>query len=92
MGARLLAALDLYLSATELVITPGSGSSEMRQAAARSFSPNMLVAGPWANEALLAGKDSQPGGGSRAFVCKGMACSPPIDTPTALLEHLAALK
>ena len=88
MGSRLLAALDLYLNGVELVVTGGEGREALVEAARRAFAPSRLWAGPWAAEALVAGKEPGGDGAARAYVCRGQACSAPISDPRALAKHL----
>jgi hypothetical protein len=90
-GARLLAALDLYLHGAELVITGGDGRDALVGAARRCYAPSLLWAGPWASPELVAGKEPGSGGAARAYVCRGQVCSAPIGDPDALSSALAAV-
>ncbi|HEY4242597.1 MAG TPA: thioredoxin domain-containing protein [Kofleriaceae bacterium] len=79
----LLGALDLYLHAQVLVVTPGTGRDELLAAARATASPNLCIAGPWASASVLEGKTSD-GARARAFVCTGPTCSAPVSTPAEL--------
>ncbi|MBT8493196.1 MAG: thioredoxin domain-containing protein [Deltaproteobacteria bacterium] len=86
-AARLLAAADSLLHGAELVVTEGEGSEALLEAARRSFSPGLMLAGPWASNELLTGK-AVPGSEAAAYLCRGQTCSPPTSSPAELAEHL----
>jgi hypothetical protein len=86
--SALLGALDLYLHAKVVVVTPGTGSDALYAAARSAYSPTLCIAGPWAAPALLDGK-TPDGTTARAFVCTGPTCSPPVTTAAALLATVA---
>ncbi|HEU0036304.1 MAG TPA: thioredoxin domain-containing protein [Kofleriaceae bacterium] len=86
--SALLAALDLYLHAQELVVTDGEGRDELLAAARRTYAPTLCIAGPWAQPSILDGKTPAADGKARAFVCKGASCAPPVTSPPALVELL----
>jgi uncharacterized protein YyaL (SSP411 family) len=90
MGSRLLSALDRYLHGVELVISDGVGRDELLTAARRSYAPTLMIAGPWAQGSLLAGKSPGADGRARAYVCRGQTCSAPISDPAALVAALTA--
>jgi len=89
MASRLLAGLDLYLHATELVVSEGPGREELLAAARRAYAPSLMIAGPWASESIRAGKQAAADGRSQAYVCRGQACSPPAGAAAELVELLA---
>ncbi len=74
--SALLAALDLYLHAKELVVTDGAGRDELLAAARRTYAPTLCIAGPWAQPSILEGK-TPDGDRARAYVCTGPTCAPP---------------
>jgi len=88
-AARLLAALDLYLHHTELVVSPGDGRDALLLAARASYSPALMVAGSWAAPSLVDGKAAGAGKEAQAYVCKGMTCAAPVSDADALVELLA---
>jgi uncharacterized protein YyaL (SSP411 family) len=88
--SALLGALDLYLHPKELVVTAGAGRDELLAAARRTYCPTLCIAGPWAQESILAGK--QPDGDrARAYVCTGPTCSPPVTDPSELVKLLSSI-
>jgi uncharacterized protein len=88
--SALLAALDLYLHHQVLVVTDSEqGGHELLATARRVYCPTLCVAGPWAQASLLDGKTSD-GGRARAYVCSGIACSPPVTDPAELARLLLA--
>jgi uncharacterized protein YyaL (SSP411 family) len=82
--SSLLAALDLYLDSKVLVVTDGANRETLLSAARRTYAPTLCIAGPWAAPSITGGKT----GDSRAFVCAGPTCSPPVAEPAALVELL----
>ncbi|MBP6632139.1 MAG: thioredoxin domain-containing protein [Kofleriaceae bacterium] len=88
--ARLYCALDTLLHHDVLVVTAGAGADDLRAAARACFAPSLMLAGPWAAPSWHAGKAAGPGGVARAYLCRGTTCSPPIDTPAALVAALVA--
>ncbi len=86
-AGRLLGSLDWYLHATEVVVTEGAGRQELLTAARRAYAPTMMLAGPWASEAILGGKAALDGR-ARAYVCRGQTCSAPVTEVDALVELL----
>ena len=89
MGARLLAALDLYFDAHELVVTDGEGREALIAAARGAFAPNLLWAGKWAHTLITSGKEASADGLAQAFVCRRGACSTPTSDPAALSAQLS---
>jgi len=89
MWSRLLAALDLYLGAAEVVVTKGKGRERLLAAARRAHAPTKVIAGPWARPALFEGKAACADGRAVAFVCRGRTCSAPVQEPEALVALLA---
>ncbi len=86
-NSALFAALDLYLHAKVLVVTDGPEREALLACARRAYAPTLCIAGPWASASILDGKTSV-GGASRAFVCTGPTCAPPVTTVPALLQLL----
>jgi uncharacterized protein len=87
-GSRLLAALDLYLHGIELVVSPGQGRAELLTAARGAYAPTLMVAGPWASEEILAGKEPAAGR-AQAYACRGATCAPPTGDPDAVAGLIA---
>ncbi|HUS33030.1 MAG TPA: hypothetical protein VMZ53_31225, partial [Kofleriaceae bacterium] len=85
--SSLLAALDLYLHVQELVVTDGTGRDALLASAREAYAPTLAVIGPWAQASILDGKTAD-GDRSRAFVCKGPTCSPPVTEPAELVKLL----
>ncbi|HUJ58140.1 MAG TPA: hypothetical protein VLX92_06600, partial [Kofleriaceae bacterium] len=87
--SALLAALDLYLHAKVLVVTPGAERDALLAAARRAYCPTLCVAGPWAAPSVTDGKTSD-GPHARAFVCTGPTCAPPVSDPASLAALVAS--
>jgi uncharacterized protein YyaL (SSP411 family) len=83
-SSRLLAAVDLYVHGAALVITEGRGREALLRAARRAYAPTTMLAGPWASDYILAGKESAPDGAARAYLCRGQTCSAPVTEPEEL--------
>jgi uncharacterized protein len=90
-GSRLLASVDLYLDAMELVVTGGTGREALLEAARRSYAPTLLIAGSWAQASILDGKSDSPDGKAQAYLCRGQTCSPPTSDPEAVRTLLSPL-
>jgi len=86
-NSGLLAALDLYLHASIVVVTEGTERERLLEAARRAYAPTMCIAGSWAAASILEGKTAA-GAAARAFVCSGPTCSPPVTEPAALAALL----
>jgi hypothetical protein len=89
-AGTLLAAMDLYLNGAELVVTAGEGRAALLAAARRAYAPTLMIAGPWAQASITAGKLPTGAGHARAYVCQGVSCSPPVDAPDALARLLSS--
>ncbi|HLL25767.1 MAG TPA: hypothetical protein VK427_26700, partial [Kofleriaceae bacterium] len=85
--SSLLAALDLYLDSKVLVVSDGAGRDTLLATARRTYAPTLMIAGPWAASSILDGKTSHEAK-SRAFVCTGPTCSPPVTDVGALIDLL----
>jgi uncharacterized protein YyaL (SSP411 family) len=85
--SALLAALDLYLHAKELVVTDGAGRDELLAAARRAYAPTLCIAGPWAQPSITDGK-TRDGDRARAYVCTGPTCAPPTSEVAQLAKLL----
>jgi uncharacterized protein YyaL (SSP411 family) len=72
-----------------VVVTPGTGRDELLVAARRAYAPTLCVAGPWAQDTILGGKEPD-GARARAFVCSGPTCSPPVTEPTELVKLVSS--
>jgi uncharacterized protein len=90
-GSGLLAALDLYLNAIEVVVSDGQGRDELLAACRRMYAPTLVIAGPWAEESLLDKKTASTDGRAQAYVCRGRTCRAPVADPAALLEELRGI-
>jgi uncharacterized protein YyaL (SSP411 family) len=88
-NSALLAAMDLYLHAKVLVATEGTGREELLEAARTAYAPTLCIAGPWASASILEAKTPAASGASRAFVCTGPTCAPPVTEPAKLVPLLA---
>jgi cellulose synthase/poly-beta-1,6-N-acetylglucosamine synthase-like glycosyltransferase len=77
---------DLY---EVLVVTDGPNRDALIAAARGFYAPTLCIAGPWASPSILDGKTSAPDGASRAFVCTGPTCAPPVSDAAGLLPLLA---
>jgi uncharacterized protein YyaL (SSP411 family) len=96
--ARMLGALDLYLSTPKEIAIIGDPADPATQALLRAvytpYLPNKVVAlaaGPNTAPAsipLLADRPMR-GGKPTAYVCENFACKEPVTTPKALAEQLA---
>ncbi len=84
MWSRMLAALDLYLHATEVVVTEGEGREALLAAARRGYAPTVILVGPWAKAELLEGKTPAVDGRAAAYVCRGQSCSAPVHDAASL--------
>jgi uncharacterized protein len=78
----LLEALDEYLAPPEIVIIRGVESQRWRDELNRLYAPHrMIFAIPTDCSGLdPAIADKQAGAGTRAYVCRGSTCSPPVET------------
>ena len=88
-SSGLLAALDLYLHAKVVVLTPGSGRDALATAVRAAYAPTACIAGPWASASVLDAKTPAPDGAARGFVCTGPTCAPPVTETSALVSLLA---
>ncbi len=86
-GARLLAALDLYLHATTVVVTEGDGKDALLEALRRSHAAIRILEGSWSKPKRVPRSE----GASVAYLCRGQMCSAPIRDPQALAAELAQL-
>ena len=89
-SSTLVAAADLYLHGTELVVTEGEGRELLLEAARAAYAPTRMIAGPWAAESILAGKQAAADGRAQAFVCRGQSCSPPVTDVAELVKLLTS--
>ncbi|MBA3455068.1 MAG: thioredoxin domain-containing protein [Deltaproteobacteria bacterium] len=88
-NSALLAALDLYLHAKVLVVSDGATREALLAAARSTYAPTLCIAGPWASASILDAKTPAADGSSRAFVCTGPTCAPPVTEVAGLLPLLA---
>ena len=67
---------------TEIVIIRGSESETWRDELNKLYAPHRMVFAIPADDAGLdpALADKQAGAGTRAYVCRGNTCSPPVET------------
>jgi uncharacterized protein len=82
--ASLLVALDEFLDPPEIVVIRGSGTEieEWRSALAREYAPRRIVIAIPADAAGLpaALAEKRPRDGTVAYVCRGPACSDPVES------------
>ena len=76
----------------EIVIVRGAEADRWRDELAKLYSPHRLV---FAIPADLAGLDAavadkESGAGTRAYVCRGSTCSPPVETLADLVRTAQA--
>jgi uncharacterized protein len=90
----LIEALDEYLAAPEIVIIRGAtaGAATWQKELGRIYAPHRLVFAIPAEIANLdpALADKRAGTGTRAYVCRGTTCSPPIESLPDLARQAAA--
>jgi uncharacterized protein YyaL (SSP411 family) len=84
----LLDALEEYLEAPEIVIIRDAGTREWQRELDRLYAPHRLVFTIPADARDLdaALVDKRAGASPRAFVCRGMSCSPPIEALPELMR------
>jgi uncharacterized protein YyaL (SSP411 family) len=95
-GAFLVGVLDRYLAEpVRVVLTEGPGRESLWACLRSVFLPRLDVVGARADGGLpLPGSAqgySSKTGQAAAFVCKGLACRPPVSSPADLLEILRSL-
>ncbi len=88
----LLEALDEYLAPPEIVLIRGDDGPSWQRELGRLYAPHRLVfAIPTNLEGLDAAiADKKPGSGTRAYVCRGSTCSPPVESLTDLIRTAQA--
>jgi uncharacterized protein YyaL (SSP411 family) len=88
----LLEALAEYLTPPEIVIIRGTEAQRWRDELAKLYSPHRLVfAIPADSPGLDAAiADKAAGAGTRAYVCRGSTCSPPVESLSDLVRTAQA--
>jgi uncharacterized protein YyaL (SSP411 family) len=88
----LLEALAEYLTPPEIVIIRGTEAQRWRDELAKLYSPHRLVfAIPADSPGLDAAiADKVAGAGTRAYVCRGSTCSPPVESLSDLVRTARA--
>jgi uncharacterized protein YyaL (SSP411 family) len=90
----LIEALDEYLAAPEIVIIRGTAAESARWQTelGKLYAPHRLVFAIPAEVGQLdpALADKRAGAGTRAYVCRGTTCSPPIESLADLARRAAA--
>jgi uncharacterized protein YyaL (SSP411 family) len=78
----LLEALDEYLVPPEIVIVRGADADQWRDELNKLYAPHRMVFAIPADSAGLdaAVADKKAGPGTRAYLCRGSTCSPPVET------------
>ncbi|HUQ11303.1 MAG TPA: thioredoxin domain-containing protein [Steroidobacteraceae bacterium] len=88
----LLEALDEYLNPPEIVIVRGAEADSWRDELNKLYAPHRLTFAIPADSAgldpALVDKvaDKKAGAGTRAYVCRGNTCSPPVETLADLVR------
>ena len=89
----LIEALDEYLAAPEIVIIRGAAAdaTSWQKELGKLYAPHRLVFAVPAEIANLdpALADKRAGAGTRAYVCRGTTCSPPIESLADLARQAA---
>ena len=88
----LLDALEEHLTPPEtVIIRGGEDAGPWRRAAAEGYAPHRIVIAIPENAAGLPGvlNSYTPSEATRAFVCRGTQCEPPIDSLEAFVERMA---
>jgi uncharacterized protein YyaL (SSP411 family) len=84
----LLEALDEYLTPPEIVLIRGAEGPDWQRELGKLYAPHRLVFAIPANleglDAAIA--DKKPGSGTRAYVCRGSTCSPPVESLADLIR------
>ena len=87
-AARLLAGVDWYVNAIEVVVTGGTGREALLAAARRAYAPTMMIVGAWAAASIREGKSDSSDGRAQAYVCRGQSCSAPVTDVGELMKLL----
>jgi len=95
---QMLAALDLALAEPSQIILLGRNAEALQEVVYRSFQPHLTIL-PIQDEAQkewlgalhpIIRNLPDPGDIPAAYLCRGLACLPPVHTPEALAELLSA--